>query len=76
MINTWTVQPIMKHYTNYAIPANQNGIHYVHYTEDTNLKKYKFLSLEALEVAYSRAYDIQEHKTFKKTVNFLARKFL
>lgn len=66
----------MKHNNNYAIPATQNGMHYVHYTEDTNLKKYKFLSLEAWNVAYSRAYDIQEHKIFKKTVNFLARKFL
>lgn len=66
----------MKHYTNYAIPANQNGMHYVQYTEDTNLKKYTFSSLEAWDVAYSRAYDIQEHKIFKKTVNFLARKFL
>ena len=50
-------------------------MHYVHYTEDTNLKKYK-LSLEAWDVAYSRAYDSQEHKIFKKTANFLARKFL
>lgn len=66
----------MKHYTIYAIPATQNGMQYVHYTEDTYLKKYKFLSLEARGVAYSRAYDIQEHKIFKKTVNFLARKFL
>jgi len=49
---------------------------YVHYTEDTNLKKYEFVSLEAWDVAYSRAYDIQEHMIFKKTVNFLARKFL
>ena len=29
----------MKHYTNYATPATQNGMQYVHYTEDTNLKK-------------------------------------
>lgn len=63
----------MKHYTIYTIPATQNGMQYVHYTEDTNLK---FLSLEAWDVAYSKAYDIQEHKIFKKTVNFLARKFL
>jgi hypothetical protein len=50
----------MKHYTNYTIPATQNGMHYVHHTEDTNFKKYKFLSLVAWDVAYSRACDIQE----------------
>ena len=66
----------MKHYTIYVSPAIQNGMQYVHYTEDTNLKKYEFVSLEAWDVAYSRAYDIQEHMIFKKTVNFLARKFL
>ena len=31
------------------------------YTEDTNLNKFKFLSLEAWDVAYSRAYDIQDN---------------
>jgi hypothetical protein len=72
MMKTWTAQPIMKQKTYYAIPATQKVCIMYIYTADTNLKKFKFLPLEAWDVANSKAYDIQVHNTFKETVNFLA----